>query len=78
MRLQDIEIGKYYRLKNTGGEYTKYYGWVKVLEVYKRGDYRSPNKTKSLVKVQHTVFKDDTTGFIRYFRPMDLVNTSEE
>lgn len=78
MRPQDIEIGKYYRLKNTGDEYTKYYGWVKVLEVYKRGDYRSPDKIKSLVKVQHTVFKDDTTGFIRYFRPMDLVNTSEE
>lgn len=31
MRLQDIKVGEYYRLKNTSGEYCDYYGWVKVL-----------------------------------------------
>lgn len=29
MRVQDIKIGEYYRLKNSGGEYCKYYGGVK-------------------------------------------------
>ena len=73
MRIQDIRVGEYYRLKNTGGEYCKYYGWVKVLEIYRKGQYNSPDKSKSLVKILHTVSKGDTIGFIRYFRPMDLV-----
>ncbi len=73
MRIQDLKIGEYYRLKNTGGEYCKYYGWVKVVEIYKRGQHNSPDKTKSLVKVLHTVNKDDEIGFIRYFNPSELV-----
>ena len=75
MRIQDIKVGEYYRLKNTGGEYCQYYGWVKVLEVNKKGQWNSPDKSKSLVKCQHTVDKNDTVGFTRYFRPMDLVDT---
>lgn len=78
MRVQDIEINKFYRLKNTGGEYTKYYGWVKPLEIYKRGQWNSPDKTKSLVKCEHKVDKNNTVGFIRYFRPSELVDTHEE
>jgi hypothetical protein len=77
MRIQDIQIGKYYRLKNTNGEFTQYYGWVKVLDIFKRGQWNSPDKTKSIVKCEHTVNKTDTFGFIRYFRPMDLVDTNE-
>lgn len=73
MRIQDIKVNEFYRLKNTGGEYCKYYGWVKVLEIYKRGQYSSPDKKKSLVKVHHTVNKDDEIGFIRYFSPSELV-----
>lgn len=60
MRVQDIKIGEYYRLKNSGGEYCKYYGWVKCLKIYKRGQYDSPDKTKTLIKVEHTIHKDDT------------------
>ena len=74
MRIQDIKVGEYYRLKNTGGEYCQYYGWVKVIEIYKKGQWNSPDKSKSLVKCQHTVDKHDTVGFTRYFRPMDLVD----
>ena len=68
MRLQDIEKGQYYKLKGTDG-----YGWVKVVEVYKKGQWDSPDKSKSLVKCEHTVNKGDTFGFVRYFRPMDLI-----
>lgn len=75
MRIQDIKVGEYYRLKNTSGEYCKYYGWVKVLEIYKKGQWNSPDKSKSLVKCEHTVNKNDTFRLIRYFRPMDLVDT---
>jgi len=77
MRIQDIKVGNWYRLKNTGGEYCKYYGWVKVLRIVKRGQYDSPDKTKSWVECKHVVDKDDTFGFKRYFRPMDLVDTKE-
>lgn len=77
MRIQDVQVGKYYRLRNTRGEYCEYYGWVKVLEVYRKGQWNSPDKTKSLVKCEHTVNKNDTYGFIQYFRPMELINTDE-
>lgn len=75
MRIQDIKVGEYYRLKNTSGEYCDYYGWVKVLEIYRKGQCNSPDKTKSLVKCEYTLRKNDTVGFIRYFRPMALVDT---
>jgi hypothetical protein len=78
MRLQDIQVGKYYRLNNTGGQFTQYYGWVKVLEIYKKGQWNSPDKTKSIVKCEHTIDKTSTVGFIRHFRPMDLVDTNEK
>lgn len=77
MRIQDIEVGKYYRLKNTGCQYQEYYGWVKVLKIYRKGQYGSPDKSKSLIKCEHTVNKNDTCGFIRYFRPMELVKVDE-
>jgi len=75
MRIQDIKVGESYRLSGTSCSWGEYYGWVKVLEVYRVGDYRSPDKTKSWVKCLHTVDKDSEVGFIRYFRPMRLVNT---
>ena len=37
IRIQDIKVGNWYRLKNTSGEYCDYYGWINILEVYKRG-----------------------------------------
>jgi hypothetical protein len=64
-------------LKNTSGEYCDYYGWINVIDIYKRGDYRSPDKKKSLVKCRHVVNMNDTCGFIRYFSPSDIINTDE-
>lgn len=68
MRIQDIKVGEWYKIKNTNG-----YGWVQVLEIYKKGQYNSPDKSKSLIKCHHVVNKNDSVGFVRYFRPMDLI-----
>lgn len=76
MRIQDIEIGKTYRLKSSPN-----YGYVKVVAIYrkmskhKRQVYRIPENVpdKTCVKVEHTVYKDDTFGFVRYFEPSDLI-----
>ena len=77
IRIQDIKVGNWYRLKNTSGEYCDYYGWIKVIEVFKRGAYGSPDKKKPLVKCRHVVSRDDSYGFTRYFSPSDIVNTDE-
>lgn len=76
MRIKDIEVGEYYRLASTKscGEYNSgYYGWVKVLEIFKKGQYGNPDPKKCLIKCEHTVYKTDTCGFIRYFKPSSLV-----
>lgn len=76
MRVQDIKIGEYYRLAHSKvREFgSDYYGWVKVLEVYKANTWNNPHpEKKSCVKCEHTVTKDSTCGFIRYFRPSELV-----
>jgi hypothetical protein len=52
MRLQDIQVGKYYRLNNTGGQFTQYYGWVKVLEIYKKGQWGNLTNINRL-KMKH-------------------------
>lgn len=66
MRIQDIKVGEYYRLTSTKG-LNRYYGWVKAIEVYRRGEYGNPDpEKKSIVKCEHL-------GFIRYFRPNELV-----
>lgn len=80
MKIQDIQIGEYYRIKNTKGcgEYnTGYYGWVKVLEVFTKGQYNNPDPRRNIVKCEHTIYKTDTCGFIRYFRPSELIKDKE-
>jgi len=74
MRIQDIKLNEYYRLKDTWGEYCNYYGWVKVIEIYKKGQYGNPHKF-SCVKCRHIIDKTDTVGFVRWFRPMELIDT---
>lgn len=77
IRVQDIKVGEHYRLTSTKGcgEYNSgYYGWVKVLEVFKKGQYNNPDTQKrSVIKCEHTVDKNSAYGFIRYFRPSELV-----
>jgi len=67
MRAKDIELGKHYRLIDTPN-----YGWIKVLRVM---NIKEMDKTKNflVVKCEHTINKDDSFGFIRYFRPRDII-----
>ncbi len=67
MRAQDIVLGEHYRLKDS-----PFYGYVKVLKVLKKNEEEN-NKPYSIVKVEHTVEKNDKVGIIRYFRPPDLI-----
>ena len=77
MRIQDIKVGEYYRLKSTKGcgEFNSgYYGWVKALEIFKKGQWDNPTPNKlSCVKCEHTINKNSSVGFVRYFRPSELV-----
>lgn len=67
MRVQDIAIGEYYRFKEHPN-----YGYAKVLEILKPGQGVNKN-SYSVVKCEHTVNKNDTIGFIRYFDPRNLI-----
>lgn len=67
MRTQDIVIGDHYRLRDSPN-----YGYVKAMEILK--PKQKPNTNNYLVvKVEHTVNKNDLFGFIRYFKPADII-----
>jgi hypothetical protein len=68
VRPQDIKIGEYYRHRNTPD-----YCYAKALKILKPG--QGINNLKYIVvKCEWTVYKDDTGyGFIKYFRPCDLI-----
>jgi hypothetical protein len=67
MRAQDIKFGEYYRFKEHPN-----YGYFKVLKIYK--PKQSPNSNDHIVvEGEHTVYKNDKMGFIRCFRPCDLI-----
>ena len=71
MRIQDIVVGNTYRLKSSPD-----YGYVKVTNIYKQGQYGNPHpEKKSCIECEHTVQQNDRVGFIRLFRPMDLIDT---
>jgi len=67
VKIKDIEIGKYYRLKDTPT-----YGYIKTLQILKPKELEN-NNNFVVVKCEHTVNKDDTIGFIRYFRLVDII-----
>jgi hypothetical protein len=67
MRAQDIVIGKSYRFKEHPT-----YGYVKALEVLKPKQ-RENTKPYIIVKCEHTINKNDSFGFIRYFRPVEFI-----
>ena len=62
-----ILVGEYYRLKSTPN-----YSWVKVLRIL-------PPRTKDnknrfiVVECEHVVGKGDLFGFIRLFRPREIM-----
>ncbi len=67
MRPQDIKIGEYYRFREH-----PHYSYAKAIEVIpsKTG---INTKTYKIVKCEHVVNKNDNMGFVRYFRPIDLI-----
>jgi hypothetical protein len=66
MRIKDIVIGKTYRLKSSPS-----YGYLKALEIIPPRQHIKHNNFV-VIKCEHTVNKNDTIGFIRYFRPINI------
>ena len=81
MRAKDIKIGEFYRLKSSPN-----YGYIKALVVIPPkskivGFYRIPEQISKLpfitVKCEHVINKKDDIGYIRYFRPIDMIKDGE-
>jgi hypothetical protein len=82
VRADKIEIGKLYRLKSSPD-----YGYVKPVEIIRTGTWQMKALAKKegirpfnfiVVKCEHIIFKNDTVGLIRYFRPVDIIECKEE
>jgi hypothetical protein len=82
MRPDKIVLGRLYRLKSSPT-----YGYVRPVEIIRPGTYRMKEFAKKkgiapfkfiVVKCEHTVHKNDTIVFIRYFRPVDIIDCNEE
>lgn len=68
MRSNDIILGKYYRLKSSPS-----YGWIKPIAILK--PHTSENEHSFiLIKSEHVVNKEDTVGFIRFFKLNEIIN----
>jgi hypothetical protein len=67
MRPQDIKLGEFYRFKEHPN-----YGYAKAMEICNPKHRDNPH-SYIIIKCEHTIGKNDTCGFIRYFRPCDLV-----
>ena len=68
MNSKNVVIGNYYRLYTTPN-----YGWAKVLVILPPRTYLK-NVNYWVAKCEWTVDKDDSFGFIKYFRLSDLIN----
>jgi hypothetical protein len=67
MKVKDIIIGEYYRLKDNPN-----YGYFKALKILKPKQF--PNdKNYIVIQGEHTINKNDNFGFYRYFKPIDLI-----
>lgn len=67
MRPQDIKIGTYYRLRDSAQ-----YGYAKALEIIRPKTGVNVH-TYAIIKCEHSVDKNPQFGFIRHFRPCDLI-----
>ena len=67
MRPQDIQVGEFYRFKAHPD-----YSYAKAIEVL-RPKKGVNTHTYTIVKCEHLISKNDKFGFIRYFRPCDLM-----
>jgi hypothetical protein len=77
MKAEKITIGKFYRLKDSPS-----YTFVKAVEIIRPRTWQMKELAKDngikpfkfiVVKCEHVIYKDDTVGFIRYFRPADII-----
>jgi hypothetical protein len=79
MRTQDIVIGETYRHRSdTSIGYAKAIKIIKPMAKFKQKyAYDLTEEEKSVksvcVKCEWTLYKNDAFGFIKYFRPCDLV-----
>jgi hypothetical protein len=82
MNVNKIEVGKVYRLKDTPN-----YTYVRPVEIIRPNTWQMDKMAKEMskkpfrfivVKCEHVVNKDDTAGFIRYFRPVDIIECVKE
>jgi hypothetical protein len=77
MKADKIKIGKFYRLKDNPN-----YGYVRPIEIIRPGTWQMKEFARKqgvkpfkfiVVKCEHVIDKDDTTGFIRYFRATEII-----
>ena len=85
MRACDLVEGESYRLKDSST-----YGWVRVLkvlkpkqsiyytDVYGHSQHDTNQQPYIIVKCEHTISKSDIFGFIRYFKPVDIIKESSK
>jgi len=67
MRLQDIVLGEFYRLK-----WHPTYGYAKAVEILKPKQGINPH-SYLIVKCEYILNKKETFGLIKYFRLSDLI-----
>ena len=67
MRVKDIIIGAFYRVKPNNT-----YGWIRPKEILK--PKQAPNTHNYIiVKCEYVINKSDTCGIIKYFKPTDII-----
>jgi|WetSurMetagenome_2_1015567.scaffolds.fasta_scaffold1181642_2 hypothetical protein len=82
MRTQDIVIGETYRHRiNANVGYAKAIKIIKPMAKFKQkySDYTEDEKSikNVVVKCECSMLKNDVIGFIKYFRPCDLVKCKD-
>ena len=64
---RDIKVGETYRLSSSSD-----YGYLKAIEIIPSRT-RENTKTYTVIKCEFTENRNDKVGFIRYFRPCDMI-----
>ncbi len=65
MKITDIKIGEFYRIKGNS------FAWAKAVQIIP--PKTPPNTTRStVVKCEFLINKTDKTGLIKYFKASDL------
>jgi hypothetical protein len=82
MKANNIVIGKFYRLKSNPD-----YGYVKPVEIFRPSTWQMKRLAKGngikpfkyiVVKCESISDKNSAFGFIRYYKPVDIIECEEE